>query len=127
MLLPLFRSDPQLMERAQTRQDAPSQPDRIFSFDRVTRSVNFELAPRDLEREFVVQSIGQTGDSGPSTDEHDILQKDGAVIRIYRKDAIVHQVGQTTEFVQRMSRRCRRGRVELFWRSNGLSSRGGAH
>ena len=48
------------------------------------------------------------------------------MIRIYRKDAIVDQVGETTEFVQRVSCRCRRGRVELFWRSNGLSSRGGA-
>jgi hypothetical protein len=74
VLLPLFRSDPQLMERSQTRQNAPSQPDRMSPFDRVTRRVDLELATGDLEGEFVVQSVSQTGDGRSATDEDDVLK-----------------------------------------------------
>lgn len=62
------------MERPQTRQNAPSQPDRMSPLDRVTRCVDFELATGDLEGEFVVQSVGQTGDSRSAADENYVLE-----------------------------------------------------
>jgi hypothetical protein len=43
-------------------------------FDRVTRRVDLELATGDLEGEFVVQSVSQTGDSRSATDEDDVLK-----------------------------------------------------
>lgn len=42
-------------------------------FDRVSGSVDLELASRDLEGEFVIQSIGQTGYGGTPADEDDVL------------------------------------------------------
>lgn len=67
--------------------------------DRVSGSVDLELASRDLEGEFVIQSIGQTGYGRSSTDEDDVLQQDGTMVRIHGKDAVVHQVGESTQFV----------------------------
>lgn len=76
------------------------------SFDAVSRSVDFELASRDLERKFVVESVSETEYGRSSTDKDDVLQQDGSMIRVDRKDAIVDEVGKTSELIQGVCSRC---------------------
>lgn len=87
---PLFSAYPQLMKRAQTRQDAASQPSAVSSFDGVSGRVYFHLyifsslhdsCPgythvREVTRELCFKSICKTSKQAPSAGEHDVSHED---------------------------------------------------
>lgn len=74
MFLPFFSAYPQLMESAQARQDAASQPSTIPPFDGISRRVYFHV--REVTRELRFKSICETGKQAPSPGEDDVSHKD---------------------------------------------------
>ena len=94
--LPFFSAYPQLMESAQARQDAASQPSTIPPFDGISRCVYFHLNilnsvnaasrvaahtdVREVTRELRFKSICETGKQAPSPGEDDVSHEDLAQV-----------------------------------------------
>ena len=72
MLFVLLFGDPELMEGAETGQDACAEPRRVSSFGGIAGRVDFDFLVGSFDAEFVAESIRETLDERAAADEHNV-------------------------------------------------------